>query len=67
MIRAGAFATLLAMRCLAQASLEFDAAAIKPPNSQGRLLRPRISGGGLTTESASLRRLIEYAYQILPL
>ncbi len=67
MIRAAAFATLLAVRCLAQAPLEFDAAAVKPPNPQGRLLRSVISGGRLTVDNASLRTLIEDAYQILPL
>jgi uncharacterized protein (TIGR03435 family) len=67
MMRAAAFAALLAVRCLAQAPLEFDAAAIKPPNPQGRLLRSSISGGRLTVDSASLRTLIEDAYQILPL
>jgi uncharacterized protein (TIGR03435 family) len=45
----------------------FEVAAIKPPNPDSRLLRVAFQPGGrLQADNASLRILIEDAYQILP-
>jgi len=65
-LRIGWLAAAFSLYALAQRPV-FEVASIKPGNPEARMLRSMVTpGGNLRAENATLRTLIEDAYQMKP-